>query len=100
VLDLADRIASKFTSQPELTEKLWVNVAQSMGQDFNALADVRFNEQYALANLRYVLVDAVPSIRIPLPAEIIDVRLKVDITKVAETHDASRNIVEALFSND
>jgi len=100
VLDLASRIASMVQDRPDLTEKLWGNVVQALGDDFNSISDIRFNEQYALASLRYVPCDCVPTVPTPLPSEIVDVRFKVDLSSIVDARSVSRGNAEMVVVQD
>lgn len=97
VLDLAAQIASKLSARSDLATKLWTNIAQSLGEDFSALSDVMFDDAYARHSLKFLHVDAVPSIREPLASEILDVRLRIDISRIAEEQAIARNNVETLI---
>lgn len=98
VLDLADHVASKLSTRSDLATKLWTNIAQSLGEDFGALSDVMFDDAYARHSLKFLHMDAVPSLREPLTPEILDVRLRIDISRIAEERAVARNSVESLFA--
>ena len=98
VLTLADHVASKLSTRPDLATKLWTNVAQALGEDFGALSDVMFDDAYAGHSLKFLHMDTVPSLREPLMPEILDVRLRIDISRIAEETAVARNSVESLLA--
>lgn len=98
VIELVERIAARLAGNSELIRKLWENVAQSLGEDFSETSDIRFDESYALTSLRILSVETIPCIQMPLPTEVIDVHLTVDISSVVNTITATRNDVEAMLS--
>lgn len=100
ILDLADKVVSQPETTATLAAKLWNTVAQVVGDDFSEATDLKFNEQFALASLRFVPALAVPRIARPIPPSIFDIRFKADMTTVVEHSAVDRQIIETFFGKN
>ena len=98
VLDLGERIAAKLGMNRQLISKVWDNIAQSLGSDFGVATDIKFDEHHAFSGLRMVPIEAIPCVQTPLAPEILDVRIKVDVSAIADMHRVSRERVEAMLT--
>lgn len=78
--DLVDSIREKVT-QPDLLIRLDSVVAQTLGQDWRAMQEIRFNLQQAIQSLRFVDATAIPSVASPPPQEVSAVHFRVDLTQ-------------------
>ena len=84
VLDLARRIDRRLAGNSRLREKLWRNLTATVGVDFEEAVDVSFSEALAARELRAIDAANIPCLERPLPHGVLDVRMKVDITDVAQ----------------
>jgi hypothetical protein len=98
ILDLATRIERELERSTELVPKLWANIAQCMGQDFSTHLDAKYDEQVAASSLKFVLAADVPCVPLPLPDDVLDVRLKVALSNVVRTNAVGRDEVERYFA--
>jgi putative PD-(D/E)XK family protein DUF4420 len=78
--DLIDVIRSRI-ADPSLLIRLDSVVAQTLGQDWRTGQQVRFDLQQAIHSLRFVEADAIPSVPVPVPAEVSAVHFRVDMTQ-------------------
>ncbi|MFO1043706.1 MAG: PD-(D/E)XK motif protein [Planctomycetaceae bacterium] len=58
-------------------------VAETIGQDWRSLSEVRFSVDVARASLRTINAGDIPSVSVPIPPELSSVHFKVDLTAVA-----------------
>jgi len=98
ILGLANRVEQKLNRSAELVPKLWGNIAACMGEDFDVHLDARYDEEFAASSLKLVLADDIPCVPMPLPVDVIDVRLKVSLSSVVrlksiEWKDVERRLV-------
>lgn len=98
VFQLADRIAGRLAGRADLITKLWSVIVESLGAEFTMLPDVTFDDVYAESSLRFLRAEVVPCVQLPLAREILDVRLKVDVGKLADEQNAERVYVEQLIA--
>ena len=80
VNDLVDTIRGKI-ADPNLLIRLDSVVAQTLGQDWRAGQQVRFDLQQAVHSLRFVEASAIPSVSVPVPTEVSAVHFRVDLTQ-------------------
>ncbi len=82
VNDLVDLIRSRVTD-PLLLIRLDSVIAQTVGQDWRSMRDVRFDLQLATHSIRFVDAAALPAVQVPLPPEVIDVHFRLDLAQHA-----------------
>lgn len=80
VNDFVDAIRGRI-ADPSLLVRLDSVVAQTLGQDWRAMQRVRFDLQQAIHSLRFVEASAIPSVHVPVPAEVSAVHFRVDLTQ-------------------
>jgi hypothetical protein len=78
--DLVDSIRTKVTDATLLI-RLDSVVAQTLGQDWRAMQDTRFDLQQAIQSLRFVDAAIIPSVAAPSPPEVSAVHFRVDLTQ-------------------
>jgi hypothetical protein len=79
--DLVDVIRRSVTD-PDSLIQLDASVAQTLGQDWRAMRDHRFDYQAALASLRFFDAASIPSVALPLPSELSSVSFRVDLSQL------------------
>lgn len=77
--DLIDAIRQR-VSDPELLIRLDIVVAHAIGQDWRSIQRPSFDRQLATASLRFLDASGIPSVPVPLPPEVSEVRFRVDLT--------------------
>lgn len=82
VADLVDRIRARL-SDHELLIRLDSVVAQTIGQDWRSMQEAHFDLQLAISSLRFLDAADIPSVPIPLPAEVTGVHFRVDLSQHA-----------------
>jgi hypothetical protein len=80
--DLVDIIRSR-VADPEMLVRLDSVVAQTVGQDWRSMEQVRFDRELALSSLRLLDSADIPCVPLPLPPEVADVRFRVDLSRHA-----------------
>lgn len=83
VLDLANAIDAKVNCSPEIRQKLWRNVALSLGSDFSSKLDKHFDVSHAGRNFVLFDMDDIPRPSQPTDPRVFAVRFQVDLTTVA-----------------
>ena len=78
--DLVDAIRGRI-ADPGLLIRLDSVVAQTLGQDWRAGQQVRFDLQQAIHSLRLVEGSAIPSVAVPVPGELSAVHFRVDLSQ-------------------
>ena len=98
ILDLAKRVEQRLDRSSELVPKLWANIAESMGEDFDEGLDVRYDEQFAAATLKLLPAADVPCVAFPLPSDVLDARLRISLGNVIRSKAIEWKDVEAYFT--
>lgn len=78
--DLVDAIRGRI-ADPCLLIRLDSVVAQTLGQDWRAVQQVRFDLEQATHSLRFIEASTIPSVPVPVPAEVSAVSFRVDLTQ-------------------
>jgi len=78
--DLVDSIRARVT-HPDLLIRLDSVVARTLGQDWRALQETRFDLQQGIESLRFVDATAIPAVTSPPPPEVSAVHFRVDLTQ-------------------
>lgn len=79
IADLIDAIRQR-VADPELLIRLDAVVAQAIGLDWRSMQRTSFDRQLAAASLRFLDASGIPSVPLPLPPEVSDVRFRVDLS--------------------
>ncbi|MBX3468647.1 MAG: PD-(D/E)XK motif protein [Planctomycetes bacterium] len=78
--DLAGRLQARLEGHPaELVFRVEEVVARSLGRDWEEAHELRFDEALALSSLRFFDGMAIPKVDPNLPAEVSDVKFRVDL---------------------
>ncbi len=80
VNDLVDSIRTRI-ADPSLLIRLDSVVAQTLGQDWRAMQQVRLDLQRAVPSLRFVDASSIPAVPVPVPPEVSSVHFRVDLTQ-------------------
>jgi hypothetical protein len=83
--DLVDVIRSRVTG-PEWLLHLDTVVAQTVGSDWRALKEIRFDLPLACESFRLFDAATIPAIDTPVPLEVTEVHFRVDLSRLAERH--------------
>jgi hypothetical protein len=98
VADLANAIEQAVAAEPQLRQKLWENVAATLGSDFSERLDRCFDPSYAERSLALYAMEDVPAPEQPHDPRITCVRFSVDLSSVQSSLVGSpRNLLYELF---
>jgi hypothetical protein len=97
VLDLARTIEAEVVGSTGLKQKLWKNVAATLGADFSERLDKRFDLSYAERWFAMYAMDDVPRLDNPIDPRVTSIRFVSDLTDV--TSDRSFAMLTAALSN-
>jgi hypothetical protein len=78
--DLVDSIRARVTDA-QLLIRLDSVVAQTLGQDWRAMQETRFDLQRAMESVRFLDASSIPSVTFPAPPEVSSVHFRVDLTQ-------------------
>jgi hypothetical protein len=98
VVDLARRIDKHLALHSQLREKLWRNLASTLGAEFEEAIDVSFSEPVAARELRAIDAATIPCVGRPLPQGVLDVRLRVDITAAARNAPQGQSTIDHIIA--
>ncbi len=79
VNDLVDAIRERI-ADPELLVRLDAVVAQTLGSEWRAAQEDRFDTQLASESIRFLDARTIPSVPAGLPPEVSEVHFRVDLT--------------------
>jgi hypothetical protein len=96
ILDLARRIGTRLNDK-SLRAKLWGNVVEAMGKDFDQAADLAFDERFAETNALVIKAHDVPCISTPLPVGVLDARVVVDLSAIPAASKQGLSQLSRLF---
>ena len=80
ITELVDAIRSTI-GEPELLIRLDNIVASTLGREWRAGQQVKFDCQVAIDSFRLIDARTIPSVALPLPAEVTSVHFRVDLTR-------------------
>lgn len=99
VLDLAQEIEATLASAPHLKQKLWENVAKSLGADFSDKLDKCFDPAFAERSLAMYSMSDIPSPDAPADRRVTALRFVSDLTAVSSSlPDAPWVTLAGIFS--
>ncbi|MGM3411923.1 PD-(D/E)XK motif protein [Ralstonia holmesii] len=99
VVDLGNEIEASISSEPDLRQKLWENIAAALGNDFSERLDRTFDTSYAARSLTIYAMGDVPALQQPSDPRITAVRFRVDLSTVTSSLTGSaRSVLDALFA--
>ena len=78
--DLVDSIRTR-VADPDHLIRLDSVVAQTLGQDWRAMQQTRFDLQQAIQSSRFIDGATIPSVPVPVPPEVSAVHFRVDLTQ-------------------
>ena len=78
-LDLVQKIRNRVLD-PDLLLRKDAVVAETIGQDWRALQEVRFDDSLAQQSLRMIDATSIPCVAVPLPPEVSSVHFRVDLS--------------------
>lgn len=79
--DLVD-VIRRAVADPDSLIQLDASVAQTLGHDWRAMRDHRFDFQAALTSLRFFDAACIPAVAAPLPSELSSVSFRVDLSQL------------------
>lgn len=94
VLDLARNIEAAVVGSPKLKQKLWENVAITLGADFSDRLDKRFDLSYAERRFAVYAMSDIPKPGTPTNPRVTAIRFVSDLTGIA--HEEPITAVEVL----
>ncbi|QGZ53534.1 PD-(D/E)XK motif protein [Paraburkholderia acidiphila] len=98
VIDLGNEIEASVATEPGLRQKLWENVAASLGDDFSERLDRTFDASYAARNLAVYAMGDIPALQQPSDPRITAVRFRTDLSTVTSSLAGSaRSVLDTLF---
>ena len=75
-LKLAERVAAHLGARPDLSVKLWHNIAEALGADFCTELDVLFDEDFTRETATIYPTQEIPQPALPPSGEVFDVKFK------------------------
>lgn len=98
VTDLANIIEQHVSVEPKLRQKLWENIAATLGSDFSERLDRRFDPSFAERSFSIYAMGDVPAPVQPRDPRITGIRFRVDLSSVQSSLAGSpRNLLHSLF---
>lgn len=85
VIELAERIERLVAKSPQLKQKLWENIAKSLGSDFSNKLDKCFDLSYTEKNFRVYLMDDIPKPELIPDSRISKIRFDSDLSSVVSS---------------
>lgn len=85
ILDLAKAIEDSLIEIPDLKQKLWANIAKSLGSDFSEKLDQSFDPTFAEKNLMIYLFDDLPKPSKPLDPRVTSLRFISNLSSVSSS---------------
>nr|WP_254171249.1 PD-(D/E)XK motif protein [Ralstonia mannitolilytica] len=82
IMDLATSIEAQLPMEPGVRQKLWENVAATLGSDFSERLDYRFDPSYAARHLAVYAMRDVPAPQVPSDPRITSIRFCADLSLV------------------
>ena len=98
VLTLARRIDLRLGGNAQLRGRPWQNLAATLGVEFDDAVDISFSEPFARDELRAIDASTIPCVERPLPAGVLDLRLRVDITGPAQSAPRGQSAVDGAIA--
>lgn len=98
LVDLANSIEAQIPNSPALKQKLWTNIAKSLGGDFSDKLDKRFDVAYAERRFIMYAMDDIPRIEQPSDPRVMAIRFSADLTTVTSSFKkTSLSVLRAIF---
>lgn len=85
ILDLARNIEAEIAGSSRLKQKLWENVAITLGADFSEKLDKRFDLSYAERGLAVYAMEDIPKPGVPTDPRVTAIRFVSDLTGIVHT---------------
>lgn len=99
VIDLANEIEARLAARPDLRQKLWENIAASLGSDFSERLDRRYDPSFAERSLAIFSMADVPAPAQPGDPRITALRFRVDLSNVTSSlRGSARGVLDGLFT--
>jgi Putative PD-(D/E)XK family member, (DUF4420) len=92
VLDLARSIEATIVGMPRLRQKLWENVALTLGADFSNRLDKRFDLSYADRGFAIYAMNDIPKPEMPTDPRVTAVRFVADLTGILLANSSTSSI--------
>lgn len=80
VIQLADSVRDKISTFPDLVEHFDRIVVMTLGENWRTAFEDIFDKQLALSTLRFYDAQTIPTIALPLPTGVSEVRFKSDLS--------------------
>lgn len=98
VIDLANLIEIEVRHSPALKQKLWNNLAKSLGHDFSEKLDKRFDIFYANRNTIVYAMDDIPRPEKPNDERVISIRFTADLTStISSLRGNAMSILQSIY---
>lgn len=97
MISLVEEIRKQVNDDPELLLQLETTVAATLGENWRAAVDDRFDRQLAEDSLQFYESNAIPSVSPNMPVGVSDVRFKSDLTDVAPAVPTTYRALGGLF---
>lgn len=98
IMDLATSIDATLSLEPALKQKLWENVAETLGSDFSERLDYRFDPSYAARHFAVFSMEDVPAPQVPSDPRISSIRFCSDLSLVPPSVAGISGTLRALFA--
>jgi hypothetical protein len=97
IAELVDRVRSRLTNQPDLLLQVERIVALTLGENWRAALEDRFDREFATSMLAYFDATTVPSIRATIPPEVSGVSFTSDLSQTPGIDIKSYRAMGGLF---
>lgn len=98
VADLLSEVRDRVGDRPDLMLHLDRVVGLTLGSNWRHVADARFDRELAESSLAYFSSGDIPTIRLPVPAEVSTVRFTADLTNVSPVDVPRQRGTSGLFA--
>jgi hypothetical protein len=95
--ELSDAIRAALAGDPALSLRFDRVLAASIGNAWRHASESRFDQDLAADSLRFLAADGIPSVVLPLPAEVTHVRFRSDVGQIQPIESARLAAEGGLF---
>ena len=98
VIDIMDSIRSQLDDDLSLFAHLYKNITITLGADWKLAASLKFDKWLAKESIHIYEVDRIPSVNMPIPLEVTEVRFKSNLSRISSCDASSLLARGGLFA--
>ena len=98
VIDIFNSICSQIDDDLSLLAHLHKNVTITLGADWKQAASLKFDNLLAKESIRIYEVDRIPSVNMPIPLEVTEIRFKSNLSRISSCNVSSLLTEGSLFA--